>query len=195
MLIDEQMPRWDFVERHETVVRAPPERVWMAMRTMDLSRSPIVRVLFGLRSLPALFSRKRRERALGATFDGLLRSGFVLLAEKPREEVVLGLVGRFWRPTGNLVRVDPSEFRTFGRPGMTVAAWNFTLAPDSSGGVRLATETRVRCTDAASRRAFGRYWAVVGPFSGLIRAEMLRAIRRAAERGDAPSASPTVSSA
>jgi hypothetical protein len=181
MLIDGWMPAYDAVERHETVVDAPPARVWAAMRTLDLSRSPLVRVLFALRSLPGLFSRGAPKKALGTTMDRLRESGFVLLEEKEEEEVVLGLVGRFWRPTGDLVRMSPEEFRAFDRPGFAMGAWNFTLAPED-GRVRLATETRVRCTDEAARRSFLRYWRVVGPFSGLIRMEMLRTLRKAAER-------------
>ena len=68
----------------------------------------------------------------------------------------------------------------FDRPGMAVAAWNFTVLPTDEGSL-VATETRVRCTDAAARRSFARYWRVVRPFSGLIRTEALRAIRRTAE--------------
>jgi hypothetical protein len=45
----------------------------------------------------------------------------------------------------------------------------------------VATETRIVCTDEASRRAFLRYWRVIRPFSGLIRLEMLRLLRNAAE--------------
>ena len=40
----------------------------------------------------------------------------------------------------------------------------------------MSTETRVLCADAAALRSFRRYWLVVGPFSGLIRILMLRAI-------------------
>ena len=181
-LLDREMPRWDVAEHHETVVRAPAERVWAAARTLDLGRSPVIRALFALRSLPGLFAGKgSRGRALGVTMEGLLRSGFVLLDERENEEVVLGLVGRFWRPTGGLVRVTADELRAFDRPGYAVAAWSFALHPRPDGAVRLSTETRVRCTDDASRRSFKRYWALIGPFSGLTRVEMLRAIRRAAE--------------
>jgi hypothetical protein len=111
--------------------------------------------------------------------EGLLRSGFVVLDEAPGDEIVLGLVGRFWSPTGGLLRVDPAEFAGFDRPGYAVAAWNFTLRGD--GPVTLATETRVRLTDDGARRRFRPYWALVGPFSGLTRREMLRVVRRAAE--------------
>lgn len=182
-LLDAALPRWDAVERHETLVRADPARVWEAGRALDLSRSPLVRVLFALRSLPALFTASaRREKALGATMEGLLRSGFVLLGERPEEEMLLGLVGRFWTPSGGIVRVSAEEFHAFRSPGYARAAWNFTLAPAGGGVVRLATETRVLCTDPASRRSFLRYWRVVGPFSALIRIEMLRTLRKAAER-------------
>jgi hypothetical protein len=47
--------------------------------------------------------------------------------------------------------------------------------------VILTTETRVRCTDPAIRRAFLRYWRVIRPFSGLVRREALRLARVDAE--------------
>jgi hypothetical protein len=181
MLIDEWMPQWDVVEHHETSVRAPRQAVWQTVRTLDFARSsPVVAALFALRSLPGLLSGRAPKRAAGATLDGLLRKGFVLLGERPGEELLLGVVGRFWRPSGDIVRLTAEEFRVFDRPGYAIGTWNFTLA-DQGDAVRVTTETRVRCTDAASRRSFGRYWTVVGPFSALIRREMLRSIRRAAE--------------
>jgi len=189
MLIDEWMPAWDAVERHETRIRAPREAVWRAVRTLDFTRSPVIRVLFALRSLPGLLAGRRRERALGSTLDALLRNGFVLLGERPGEELLLGLAGRFWRPSGDVVRLTADELRAFDRPGCAVATWNFALAEEGDA-VRLSTETRVRCTDAASRRSFLRYWTVVGPFSALIRREMLRSIRHAAESAP-PSADPS----
>lgn len=182
MLIDRFLPEPEVRSHHETGVNAPAERAWAAVRTLDLARSPVVKVLFGLRSLPGLLSRASpARRGLGLDMDGLLRTGFVLLDEAPGDEVVLGLVGRFWTPSGGIVRVAPEEFASFDRPGFAVAAWNFTLRGPAAGPVRLATETRVRLTDASSRRRFRAYWTIVGPFSGLIRHEMLRTVRRAAE--------------
>jgi hypothetical protein len=45
----------------------------------------------------------------------------------------------------------------------------------------LATETRVLCLDDSSRRKFKLYWTLIAPFSGLIRNEALRVVKRAAE--------------
>ena len=182
MLIDDHLPHADFAERHALRVHAPPERAYEAARRLDMSGSMLVRGLFALRSLPALFTGKagRGEKRLGTTMDRLLHNGFVLLDERPPHEFVLGLVGRFWTPAGGIERIHPAEFPVFDRPGMAVAAWNFTVLPTDEGSL-VATETRVRCTDDAARRSFARYWRVVRPFSGMIRREALRAIRRTAE--------------
>jgi hypothetical protein len=182
MLIDDHLPNADFAERHALRVHAPPERAYAAARRLDLSGSLLVKALFGLRSLPGLFTGKglRRGEGLGTTMDRLLRNGFVLLDERPPHEFVLGLVGRFWTPAGGIERIDAAKLRGFDKPGMAVAAWNFTILPTDEGSL-VATETRVRCTDDDARRSFGRYWRVVKPFSGLIRMEALRAIRRTAE--------------
>jgi hypothetical protein len=188
VLIDEFMPEPQFAERHAVRVAAPPERAWAAVRALDLRGSLLIRTLFALRSVPALFSgRVRAGGGLGSTMDSLLRGGFVLLAERPPREIVLGLTGKFWTPTGRISRVEADEFRGFNRPGLAMAAWNFTVLPTDEGSL-VATETRVRCTDDAARRSFSRSWRVVRPFSGLVRTEALRVIRRTAESGADPHA-------
>jgi hypothetical protein len=187
--IDHWLPRFDVAEQHETVVRAPREQVYAAVRRLDLSGSLVIRSLFLLRGLPALFThRKRRGSPLGLDLNALLRSGFTLLEEQPGEEIVLGLVGQFWTVSGGLVRVDPAGFPAFDRAGYAKAVWNFRLEPREDGAVRLTTETRVLCLDPASRRRFHFYWRVIGPFSGWIRRLMLRGIRRAAEAASSDSA-------
>jgi hypothetical protein len=107
---------------------------------------------------------------------------FILLGEKPNEELLLGLVGRFWTLSGELRRLDSEGFRKFNEPGFAKAAWNFSLSERSDGSVLLETETRVCCTNDASRKRFRLYWFVIGVFSGLIRREVLRAVKQNAER-------------
>ena len=171
-LIDDYAPEYDVASRHHVDVRATPEAVYEAARTLDLSRSWLVRTLFRLRGLPT-------DRL---DLEGFLVFGFVLLDERPQQELLLGLIGRFWTLRGHLQRFEPSVFAAFDQPGFAKAAWTFFVDPQPEGFVRLSTETRVQCTDAASLRQFRRYWRVVGPFSGLIRKEMLRVIKREAER-------------
>jgi len=183
MLIDEFLPVYDMVERHQIDINAPVERVYTAVRTFDLSDSRVIRWLFLLRGLPAqLFSHDKPNERPSLTLDGLLKAGFVLLGERPQQELSLGTVGHFWKLVGNSPqRLDVEGFRNFETQGYAKAVWSFSLSRPADDITRLATETRVYCLGSASRRRFRLYWLIVGPFSGLIRRILLRGIKRKAE--------------
>jgi hypothetical protein len=61
--------------------------------------------------------------------------------------------------------------------GYAKAAMNFLITPGGPGVHRVSTETRIVATDAASARAFARYWRLIYPGSALIRRMWLRAVR------------------
>jgi hypothetical protein len=109
--------------------------------------------------------------------------GFRVLAENPPQELLIGLIGSFWKPDGGLLPVDVATFKGTQSPGTARVAWNFSISEQENGTSELATETRVKCADATSRRYFRLYWALIRPGSGLIRRSMLRSIRRTAEGG------------
>lgn len=180
-LIDEFMPVYDVNEYHETTVRARIEKVYDALRTADLGGSPVIRLLLRLRALPAILTTGGHKRNLKLNLDAIMKGGFVLLGENPPNEIALGLIGRFWTLSGSRCRVSAHEFTAFDMPGYAKAVWNFSLVEESAEVTRLATETRVRCLDDASRRRFRLYWALIAPFSGLIRREALRMIRKRSE--------------
>ena len=173
MLLDEFVPTWDVRTVHATEVQARPEAVYAAVRRLDLGGSPINRVLFLARGLGPRGSIKLSD---------LMARGFVLMGEDPPRELVLGLVARPWTLMGGIRRLDPDGFRRFDRPGYARIGWSFLVRP-GGGTSRLLTETRIRCTDSASRRKFRWYWRVIGPFSGVVRREALLLIKRDAERG------------
>jgi hypothetical protein len=170
MLIDDYLAEYDFVETHGISIHAAAPDIYRAANEVDFTESFIIRWLFRLRGLST-------EKV---TLKSLKRTRFEILGETPGRELLLGLVGRFWTPKGDLKKIDPESFKAFDTPGYAKAVWNFSLRPDGRD-VRLTTETRIRCTDADSRKRFGFYWMFVRPFSGLIRMEMLRAIKRNAE--------------
>ena len=168
--LEDFLPRFDAVERHEISVRSVPARVWSAVRELDMAESGIVRALYRLRGLPPSAMR----------LEGLERLGFLRLSERPESELVYGLAGKFWTPTGHLQHLDLEDFRGFSQPGFAKAVWGFRLDDDAIG-VRVSTETRVLCLDAGSCVRFKLYWLLVRPFSGWIRREALRLIKRRAE--------------
>lgn len=152
---------------------ASPEAVAAAVRRLDLSGSPSVRLLFALRGMPPWC----------LTLDGLLRAGFFVLEDDPSHTLSLALVGRFWTARGALRRMAPADFARFDEPGHAKAIWRFDWTA-VAGGTRLTTETTVVCTDARSRRRFALYWVGIRPFSGWIRRRALAAIAADAERSE-----------
>lgn len=184
MLIDSFAPKFDANEIHRIAIDAPRQTVYEALWTTDLGNSLLIKLLLFLRSLPRLIADHGeslpREREI--TLQTLIDSGFGLLSEKQSEEIVLGVTGRFWRPTGNLAKFNRTDFDVPVPLGLARGVWNFSVSDSKEGGTVLQTETRVVCGDASSRQKFLAYWFVVRPFSGLIRLIMLRNVRRVAEQ-------------
>jgi hypothetical protein len=187
MPLDEFMPEFDFNEVHSTLVAASPERTLAAAREVTARELPLMLVLMRLRTLPARVLGRAGRRgdppkvAAGPVVDGMMRNGFVVLAER-RDELVLGVAGRFWALNSGIARVGAEEFASYDAPNQAKAVMDFQVEP-APGGCLLSTETRIRATDERARRSFGRYWRIVHPGSALIRRVWLRAVRRRAEQG------------
>ena len=175
-LAEQYLPVYDVVMRHQRRVPVAATTAWSALQRADLGGSPLTRALLMLRGLRRPGSTRR------LTLDTLPAAGFVPLGERPGHEVAFGLVGRFWTPSGGRAHVTSDGFRDVVQPGHAKVVWTFTVEDDGPAAARLATETRVACADAGSRRRFKLYWLCVRPFSGLIRRAMLRAVAREAMR-------------
>ena len=186
MLIDSYLSTFSASERHAIRVRAPMDAVYRAIRSADLARALPVRLLLGLRALPGVLLRSsgrtvRPQLALAPiTLAEFERAGFAVLAEDPPNELLIGLVGSFWRLGGGIRRTDAEQFQGPQPHGTARAAWNFSLCRDGDG-VRLTTETRIQAADPDSARKLRIYWLFIRPWSGLVRRYMLRAIRAEAE--------------
>ena len=175
--IDEWLPQYQVGTSYSILVHASDEKTFAALKHANFSELPIVRILM----------RLRRHRIGRGTVpepeprdNG--RGSFLELAEVPQREVVLGIVGRFWRPDGGVVRgLTPAEFADFHREGYAKAVWSFSLAP-ADGGTQLTTETRVQTFGRSATLKFRAYWLLVGLFSGVIRKTMLREVKRIAEQ-------------
>jgi hypothetical protein len=162
--LDSFLPRFDVNETHSVSLACNAERALELALAAPAAPGRLVAALFRARGLPPTTSVQE-------LFD---RMGFDTLSTSPTE-VVVGASGTPWRPTG---KIGPF---TDSRPGTVRIATDLRATP-VPGGCILSTETRVLAVDDASRRAFGHYWALVGPFSALIRRRWLRAARDATTR-------------
>jgi hypothetical protein len=160
--LDEFLPEYDARERHERRVPGTPELAVAAALGIPVAPDGLVRTLFRLRGLPG-----------GGSVLGALRAiGLKPLVEEP-DCVVLGAAGRPWSPRSPLTPFDKAG------SGQVRLVFDITATAAGAGMSVLATETRVAAMDAGARRAFRRYWLVVGPFSALIRRRWLAAAERA----------------
>ncbi len=184
-LLDTFLPSFDQHNAYVAVIHASPTQVHTALRTVTTDELPISRLLMMIRALPGrLTTRGRAAGTLPRPVLSLLASrNFAVLADEPDVEIVFGLINQPWKMRGGAAHriVDGRDFVAFSEPCFTKVAMNFSFLP-VDGGTRVATETRILATDPDTRTRFRRYWRVVRIGSGIIRWDLLRAIKRRAER-------------
>ncbi len=181
--LDEFVPVCQFHEFHSIRVKASRERVFKSIREVRADEIFLFRTLTWIRR----FGRPGPESILNAPenmplLEVATKTSFLLLAEEPDREIVLGTLVAAppgWRPKE---KPTPAAFRAFDEPGFALAATNFRLEDSGPGQTIVTTETRVYATDASTRRKFAAYWRVIYPGSALIRVTWLRAIRHRAEQ-------------
>lgn len=180
-LLDRFMPVYEVVERHQIQVAAPPEVAFTAAREMDLRRSGLTRAL--LRGREVLMRSQAVERSLPPGLIEMATSlGWVVLAELPKREIVVGAVTQPWRADVEFRSIPPEQFAAFEEPGYVKIAWTLRVDPAEEGRSLVRTETRATTTDAASRAAFRRYWSLFSPGIVLVRRASLGLLKAEAER-------------
>jgi hypothetical protein len=187
--LDDIVPEFQFGEFHERLVRASPEAVDHAIRSVPADEIRFFRTLTLLRNPARLFGRQRENilnpPAGKPVLEVALASGFVMLSDERGREIVLGTL--VVRPPGARLAVsnDPAatarRFAELSTPGYAKAAMNFRIEPRLDGSCRVTTETRVFATDSASARRFATYWRFILPGSSLLRVTWLGAIAARAE--------------
>jgi hypothetical protein len=181
--LDEFVPVYQFDEVHAVHIDAPPDRVYAALKAVTAGEIRLFRTLTWIRR----FGRAGPESILNAPerlpiLDVATRAGFVLLADVPAREIVVGTI--VIAPPAPRIERTPAAFKSLHRAGFAKAGMNFLLHPEH-GGTRLTTATRVVATDADAARRFATYWRVIYPGSALIRRMWLRAVKHRAERATA----------
>ena len=197
MLVDEFLPVYDVSDSVATVVEADVTTTWEALMSVDLidvgRQRPMVAVLGALRALPDILSHllhgelpgrpPTRLRLRDITDLPLGEGGWVLLGERPCDEIALGLVGRFWRPVIEFEKVAPDEFRDFSIPGFAKTVYSLSVRPLGERRTLLSGVMRTATTDAEARRWFRLYWTCgVGSGAHVLVNGLVDVVREMAER-------------
>jgi hypothetical protein len=195
LLLDGVLPDFRFTRLERTAIAAPPGAVFDAARELDLLgvHSPLFDAVMWVRVLPD----KLRNRTppplpqvrVADVFD-LAAKGeqqpWVPLGEDPGRELVLGAVGKVWRPSIEWRRIEPEGFTGFDEPGWAKIAASFVVHPYGTQRTLLTYEARTACTDPESTARFMRYWPLVSAGVGMVLRAKLKAVKEAAERQPGP---------
>jgi hypothetical protein len=172
MLVDDFLPTYDVSDAVAAVVHADVATTWSALMEVDLievgRKRPLVGVLGAIRLLPDIVSQMlhgelpqrppQHLRLRDTTAIALDEGGWVLLGERPRDEIALGLVGKFWRPVIDFARVTAEQFRDFAEPGYAKTIYSLSVRAVDERRTLLSGVMRTSTTDEHARRWFRRYW-------------------------------------
>lgn len=183
--LDDFLPEYQTFEIHETRTAAPLARVAEAMSQVSDVDLPGAVLLTWLRALAhGEFIPPVADPA--PIFQTMARpgSGFIVLDDSNRAELVFGMICRPWTNEAPPYVNGPEAFLAFSKPGYVRVAFDFRAVQESAGVVKIATETRILGNDVASRKSFSWYWRLIYPGSAIIRRLILDAIVERAEAGD-----------
>jgi hypothetical protein len=158
-LIDGFMPSYSLHQVDHVAVTADPAATWLAVRAVDLYRIRWARALFELRTLPdRVMARLNAEPAPlepTARIDDITGdTGFLVLGEEEGHEIVVGSVGKFWRPQIDFAKVTSESFAAFDTPGFGKLAWCLRVDPRESGGSWITFDLRVGGERPRDRSAY-----------------------------------------
>ena len=180
--LDEWMPKWQFDERHEIHINAPPEKVFEAIHSVRADEIFLFRTLVAIRRCcrpgPESIMNAPENKPL---LDVATQTTFIYLADDAPREIAVGTVISAPNDIPKPAKLTPEIFRKTLPPGVVLATMNYLVKPDSNGGSTVSTETRIYGNNADSVQRFAVYWRVIHPGSEIIRRTWLRAIKRRAE--------------
>ena len=178
-LLDALMPVYDVADRHSIEITAPPDVVIAAAREQRFDSSRIIRGIFQARQ--RILRGQNPPAPPQPMLESMKAIGWVVLAERPGRELVLGAATKPWVANPVFRSIPPAEFAAFAEPDYVKIVWTLRADP-APGGSTFFTETRAVATDDAARTKFRRYWSLLSPGIVAIRLALLPGLKAAAER-------------
>lgn len=174
-----------FRDRIAVVVKAPPDAIFRALREVRLPDMKLAWLLGEIRYLPSRFSG-HMPRAVTTTpfFETLIDGGTLVLRDDAPRELITGSAAQLHKVNQAPRRfATREEFDTFVDPAHEKLFMSIRVAPTGRPGEWwLLLEHATLALSADSERRFARYWRLIKPLGAFVSWQLLRAVRRRAER-------------
>ena len=174
-----------FRDRVAIVVKAQPEAIFVALHNVTLRDMKLAWVLGELRYLPSRLAGRMPAAESRQPFVKTLTDGgtLVLRDDAPRE-MITGSAAQLHRVHQSPPRFATREaFEAFDDPDHEKLFMSVRVAPTGRPGENwIVLEHATRPLSPLAERKFARYWRAIKPMGAFVTWQLLRAVRRRAER-------------
>jgi hypothetical protein len=174
-----------FRDRIAVVVKAPPEAIFRALNEVTLRDMKFAWLLGELRYLPSRLTGHMPAADSSRPFmNTLIEGGTLILRDDMPREVITGSAAQLHRVHQAPQRFANREaFEAFDDPDHEKLFMSVRVAPTGRPGEHwLVLEHATRALSPLAERKFARYWRVIKPMGAFVTWQLLRAVRRRAER-------------
>ena len=174
-----------FRDRIAVVVQAQPGEIFEALHEVTLREMTFARLLGELRYLPSrLAGRLPATDSTRAFMKTVIEGGTLVLRNDAPRELITGSAAQLHRVHQSPQRFATREaFEAFDDPGHEKLFMSVRVAPTGRPGEHwLVLEHATRALSPLVERKFARYWRVIKPIGAFVTWQLLRAVRRRAER-------------